>query len=41
MRLSEEENVAPCHSEESSLWNPPIALTLAEQKMAARTRKTR
>ena len=23
------------------MWNPPIALTLEEQKMAARTRKTR
>ncbi len=23
------------------MWNPPIALTLAEQKIAARTRKAR
>ncbi len=23
------------------MWNPPIALTLEEQKIAARTRKTR
>jgi len=29
------------HLKEPSMWNPPIALTPAEQKIAARTRKTR
>src|SRR6266852_4194318 len=34
---------APCtfHREESIMWNPPIALTPEEQKIAARTQKTR
>jgi hypothetical protein len=31
----------PHHHEEYIMWNPPIALTPAEQKIAARTRKTR
>jgi len=31
----------PHHHEEYVMWNPPIALTPAEQKIAARTRKTR
>jgi hypothetical protein len=29
------------HHEELIMWNPPIALTPEEQKIVARTRKTR
>src|SRR5499426_577849 len=31
----------PCALEEPIMWNPPIALTPEEQKIAARTRKAR
>src|SRR5437773_6804823 len=31
----------PCDLEETIMWNPPIALTSEEQKIVARTRKTR
>jgi len=36
-----EESLCPYHREESIMWNPPIALNSEEQKIAARTRKTR
>jgi hypothetical protein len=36
-----EENLEPSRYEESIMWNPPIALTPEEQKIAARTQKTR
>jgi hypothetical protein len=36
-----EENLEPSRYEESSMWHPPIALTPEEQKIAARTQKTR
>jgi hypothetical protein len=36
-----EENLEPSRYEESSMWNPPIALPPEEQKIAARTQKTR
>jgi hypothetical protein len=36
-----EENLEPSRYEESIMWNPPIALTPEEQKIAARTQQTR
>src|ERR1700746_1267701 len=36
-----EENLEPSRYEGSIMWNPPIALTPEEQKIVARTRKTR